>query len=312
MGVSLANGLENSRNLSGPEKEMVSAFGSLLSAIQNAEQICATKLSIVQSDGTTLSPSPLLITVDTGEGDNPASDKTAGNREFQQARQLLREAIETFGRRVNNIIGSGTEPNQGGNTFAGGGLSGSQNPGRSLQLGRDPTQRAIYAGVAFADERMLAFDWLGRQDWLQRPLESELSGSRSAGQQIFRHIEELKVGALGDRGLAVLYLSMLNLGFAGMYVVDDAQGKLRVYRRALFQFLTYDAPDLDKAADQLLDSGRNVQTSGTLKFLPYLRPWVIGGIGIVLAFILANQYLWFINTEELKIAIDQLARQMGY
>ena len=308
----MANGLENTRNLSGPEREMVSAFGSLLSAIQNAEQICATNLSNIQGDETTLSPPPSLITVDTEEGDKTASDETAGNRVFQQARQLLREAIETFGRRANNIIGSGAEPNQGGNTFAGGGLSGSQSPGRSLQLGRDPSQRAIYAGVAFVDERMLAFDWPGRQGWLQRPLESEISGSRSAGQQIFRHIEELKVGALGDRSLAVLYLSMLNLGFAGMYAVDDAQEQLRVYRHALFQFLTYDVPDLNKAADQLLDSGRNVQSSGTLKFLPYLRPWVIGGIGIVLAFILANQYLWFFNTEELKIAVDQLAREMGY
>ena len=291
---------------------MVSAFGSLLSAVQNAERICATNLSITRGEETTSSSSPLLISARLGDSDNLASDETAVNRVSQQARQLLTEAIEIFGRQANNIIGSGTESSQGGNIIADGGLRGSQGVGRSLQLGRDPTQRAIYAGVAFVDERMLAFDWPGRQEWLQRPLESEISGSRSAGQQIFKHIEELKVGALGDRCLAVLYLSMLNLGFAGMHVVDDAQGKLRLYRRALFQFVTHDAPDLNKATDQLLDSGQHVQSAGSLKFMPYLRPWVIGGIGIVLAFILAHQFLWFFETEELRIAIDQLASEMGY
>jgi len=305
----LANVIENSRKLSLPEKEMISAFGGLLSAIQNVERMCATNTMVTPADD----PKPYaLISVDTEKGNNSVSDDATGYRASHQARQLLLQALETFGHQAHKIIGTETKPKQGGNTTSGGGLRGPQNSNNRLQLENDPVQRAIYAGIAFVDERMLAFDWQGRQEWLERPMESELWGSRSAGQKIFRHIEELRVGALGDGVLAALYLSMLNLGFAGMYTAEDAREKLPAHKRALFQFLTHGLPDLNQATDKLMESGQNVISTGAVNFLPYLRPWVIGGIVIALAFILTNQFLWFSETAELRDGINQLLREMGY
>jgi hypothetical protein len=105
---------------------------------------------------------------------------------------------------------------------------------------------------------------------------------------------------------------MLNLDFAGMYTAEDAREKLPAHKRALFQFLTHGLPDLNQATDKLMESGQNVISTGAVNFLPYLRPWVIGGIVIALAFILTNQFLWFSETAELRDGINQLLREMGY
>ena len=304
---------EKPDKLSTQEREILSAFEDLLAEVQNAERIGAVTVPVAQAVQSDSSSEQVLISA--GVGVDSASERgvSGGSVLFLQLRNLMLDALEIFGRRISQIfVGLESDANHLGSPLSEMGNQGRGNPSRSVQVTRDPFQRAVYAGVGFVDERMLAFNWSGRQEWLEQPLEAQFFGSRAAGQQLFNHIGELQEGANGDKSLAMLYLSILNLGFLGMHAVDTPQSKISAYRKMLFNFINGEPPDLELVGSQLAGSGQFVQSAGETRFMPYLRPWIIAGAVIVTTLVISGQVLWTIETAELHALIQQFSAQMGY
>jgi type IV/VI secretion system ImpK/VasF family protein len=304
---------EKPDKLSTQEREILSAFEDLLAEVQKAERIGAITVPVAQAVQSDNSSEQVLISAGVGVDSASERDVSGGSVLFLQLRNLMLDALEIFGRRISQIfVGLESDANHSGSPLSEMGNQGRGNPSRSVQVTRDPFQRAVYAGVGFVDERMLAFNWSGRQEWLEQPLEAQFFGSRAAGQQLFNHIEELKEGANGDKSLAMLYLSILNLGFLGMHAVDTPQSKISAYRKMLFNFINGEPPDLELVGSQLAGSGQFVQSAGETRFMPYLRPWIIAGAVIVTTVVISGQVLWAIETAELNALIQQFAAQMGY
>ena len=177
----------------------------------------------------------------------------------------------------------------------------------------DAAEDAAFAAAVFADERFIRLEWAGRSAWLDRPLEVELFNTRVGGQRIFQRIEGLGGGS-GERALARLYLAMLNLGFGGRYdpeSPDDAEA-LDDYRERLFKLLSGRSPEPTTAADGVVDTGRPAQSLGSVRYLPYVRPWITAMVVVVLLFLAANHAIWRVHTMDLADRVARLTRDMGY
>lgn len=177
----------------------------------------------------------------------------------------------------------------------------------------DAAEDAAFAAAVFADERLIQLSWAGRQAWLDRPLEMDLFNTRVGGERIFRRIDGLRTGP-GELALARIYLAMLNLGFGGRYDPDDVDDRAALdgYRERLFKFLEGRAPDPASAAEAAVDTGRPAQSLGAIRFLPYVRPWIVAMVVVVLVFLGANHAIWHVHTEDLAERVSALTRAMGY
>jgi type VI secretion system protein ImpK len=177
----------------------------------------------------------------------------------------------------------------------------------------DAAEDAAFAAAVFADERLLQLSWAGRQAWLERPLEMELFNTRVGGERIFQRIDALGTGP-GELALARIYLAMLNLGFGGRYDPEDVDDRAALdrYRERLFKLLQGRAPDPDSAAKAAVDTGRPAQSLGTIRFLPYVRPWIVAMVVVVLVFLGANHAIWRIHTADLAERVSALTQAMGY
>ena len=93
---------------------------------------------------------------------------------------------------------------------------------------------ANFAFVAFLDEVILSSNDLSRDDWAKRPLQEELFGISTAGEQFFTHLDALlskpNTPELIDV-LEVYYLCLL-LGFQGLYILDG-RAQLQLYASRL-------------------------------------------------------------------------------
>jgi type VI secretion system protein ImpK len=161
--------------------------------------------------------------------------------------------------------------------------------------------------AALADEVMLfRLRWDGQEAWREKLLEGALFGTAIAGERIFDRMDELlEDGGRFHPDLATIYLVALALGFRGRYWRREDDGVLRLYRTALARIVTRHDPDLvaerahlfAHAYDFTINDGRSVR-------LPHLRPWIAGGIALLLVFVIAGRVLWSWTT-------DVLTREMA-
>jgi type VI secretion system protein ImpK len=80
-------------------------------------------------------------------------------------------------------------------------------------------REANYAVVAFLDEAVLSSHTPGQSHWARKNLQEELFDQRSAGEQFFKHLEELRAHHDSTElaeALEVYYLCLL-LGYEGRY-----------------------------------------------------------------------------------------------
>ena len=106
--------------------------------------------------------------------------------------------------------------------------------GPALRLLREA--RSVMAAVA--DEVFVRLPWRGASLWIWNLLETDLFGSRSAGQQVFDRIDRLLAGANpNSRELAAVYLTALALGFEGEYAGRSSSGAIDHYKRQLRHFV---------------------------------------------------------------------------
>ncbi|HLD66087.1 MAG TPA: DotU/TssL family secretion system protein [Pseudomonas sp.] len=94
-----------------------------------------------------------------------------------------------------------------------------------------------YAFVALIDETLLFTPWVGQAAWQEKPLESRLYGSRSAGERIPVAIKKvLDERAPASRDLANVYLQCMILGFHGRLRGPRGAAIHEKWRHALFAF----------------------------------------------------------------------------
>jgi type IV/VI secretion system ImpK/VasF family protein len=268
--------------LVGPERQVVWAFQRFLQEVRGVEASLKQgnlDVAAAEDGGETEAVNASAEVAGAAQADQNTTPPSA-----RAARERLVPAVEAFGRDVRRML-----PTTGG----------------------DPGLRATYAAAAFADERLLAFSWNGRRAWLDQPLELHFFNSRSSGDRIFSAIEELSRTSLADRAIGALYLCMLDLGFTGRYDPDRDHDELVQHRHRLFVLVVGREPEPRTSARQLGDPGARAQ-SGSVKFLPYLRPWLTALAVIVVGFVVVGHAIWLVRTDQLADEVGRVTEEMGY
>lgn len=185
--------------------------------------------------------------------------------------------------------------------------------GRGGNYGTRIFSRIIYVMAAFADDVMLSFPWPGRDNWVRNPLEARLFGSKTAGETIFHDIDDhLRAYQYGRSDIAKAYLMVLALGFEGRYRERDAAPILSDYRRRLF-LIAYDRePSIDTAGEVVQgEVYRHTQQGGMPQRMPYVRPWVVGSIVVLVVYVLLTQIIWEFETSDLGPKIQSVLAALG-
>lgn len=105
--------------------------------------------------------------------------------------------------------------------------------GRALGISDLDLAEARYALVAFIDEQILKSSWVGRAEWMGQPLQLQLYGENTAGENFFHRLR-----ALLQRGASPaleIYYLCLALGFRGVYGASGDQQALVQFAQAARQ-----------------------------------------------------------------------------
>lgn len=152
-------------------------------------------------------------------------------------------------------------------------------------------REAQYVMAAVADEVFVRLPWSGASLWIWNLLESDLFGSRCAGQLVFDRIERLLAGAdPNSRELAAVYLAALALGFEGKYAGLPDSGAIDQYKRRLRQFVFGDRESLTgPLVPQCYES---TMVAGRGQWLRSSRVWWWATAAVVVLWLIASSLLW--------------------
>jgi type VI secretion system protein ImpK len=120
---------------------------------------------------------------------------------------------------------------------------------------------ARYALVAFMDDQLLKSDWVGRNEWMDQPLQALLYKEYVAGENFYARMRALLQAPDRIHGLEIYYLC-LTMGFSGAsggrgdsgskeQFVESARARLAAYFRPS-QHLSPHARPVDRAKAQRL------------------------------------------------------------
>jgi type VI secretion system protein ImpK len=167
---------------------------------------------------------------------------------------------------------------------------------------------AQYVMAAFADDIFIHLNWEGRRAWTSNLLESALFQSHIAGEKVFEKLDRLlRHRDPANKSLAAVYLSALSLGFRGKYHGLNDHGKLRRYRRDLFDFIFNKPADLLHEAKVAFPDSyvQNVRKEKRKK-LTNPRVW-LAVLGIVfLTYLTASHGIWLNLTSRLEKANNEI------
>jgi type IV/VI secretion system ImpK/VasF family protein len=176
-----------------------------------------------------------------------------------------------------------------------------------LRLGGVQTDNhfeALYIMAAFADEVFINMEWEGQRTWPSNLIESAMFHSHVAGEMFFEKLDRLLAARdPSNKSLAAIYLNILSLGFEGKYRGQPDHGRLREYRRDLFNFIFQQPADLAHEAKvafpdayvKTLRTGKKKLTNPSL--------W-LGVLGLVLVgYLLISQGVWLLLTNKLNAEI---------
>jgi type VI secretion system protein ImpK len=153
---------------------------------------------------------------------------------------------------------------------------------------------AQYVMAAMADEVFVTLPWSGARYWSANLLETQLFGTRFAGQAIFARIERLvQQGQPEHRELAAVYLTALALGFRGKYLDRVDGGAITRYKARLHEFIFGKAPDLTHPFRRLLPQcyGSTI-VAGEGRRLRNPRVWWWMVAAVVIAWLITSHVLW--------------------
>jgi type VI secretion system protein ImpK len=167
---------------------------------------------------------------------------------------------------------------------------------------------AQYVMAAFADDVFIHLNWEGRRAWTSNLLESALFQSHIAGEKVFDKLDRLlRHRDPANKSLAAVYLSALSLGFRGKYHGLNDHGKLRRYRRDLFDFIFNKPADLANESKVAFPDSyvQNVRTEKRKK-LTNPRVW-LAVLGLVfLTYLAASHGIWLSLTSRLEQANNEI------
>lgn len=161
---------------------------------------------------------------------------------------------------------------------------------------------AQYVMAAFADDVFIHLEWEGRHAWMSNLMESALFQSHNAGEKFFQRLDRLlRDHDPSKKGLAAVYLSALSLGFRGKYYGLNDHGKLRRYRRELFDFIFRQPVDLlNESKIAFPDSYLQNVRQEKRKKLTNPRVW-LAVLGLVIfAYLAVSHGLWMNLTKRLE------------
>ena len=140
--------------------------------------------------------------------------------------------------------------------------------------------------AALADEIFLQMEWVGREDWQSRLLETKLFKTSAAGGLFFQKLDMLlKQRDSVNLEQAQVYLMALSLGFQGKYRGEEqGSNKLSYYRQELFTMIFDQKSGLVESSQELcpqayaccLDEGMGLNLLHPRKWLILLGFLVLG------------------------------------
>ena len=153
---------------------------------------------------------------------------------------------------------------------------------------------AQYVMAAMADEVFVTLPWGGARYWSANLLETQLFGTRFAGQAIFARIDRLvQEGQPEHRELAAVYLSALALGFRGKYADRSDGGEIDRCKSRLYGFIFGKAPDLAHPFRRLLPQCyASTIVAGEGRRLRNPRVWWWTVAAVVVVWLLGSHVLW--------------------
>ena len=174
-------------------------------------------------------------------------------------------------------------------------------------------RQAQYVMVAAADEVFVQLPWSGAAHWRANLLETELFGTRCAGEAVFDRIERLLERAEPkDLELGAVYLTALALGFRGRYGDRPDYGAVDRYKQRLYQVIFTKSPDLTDPFRKLLPQCYDAtMTVGTGRKLQSPRIWWWAAAGVVAVWLLLSQAEWMNLTGPLHVRMRAIQEQIG-
>ncbi len=119
--------------------------------------------------------------------------------------------------------------------------------GRAAGFPDTDLAEARYALVAFIDEQILKSNWPGRNEWMGRPLQLDLYGEYTAGENFFNRMRALLQQGNSSPALEVYYLCLV-LGFRGAYGATGDHRTLTTFYDSARQRVTQAWPATAKLA----------------------------------------------------------------
>jgi len=176
-----------------------------------------------------------------------------------------------------------------------------------LRVGGAQTEHyfeALYIMAAFADEVFINMEWEGQRTWPSNLIESALFHSHVAGEMFFEKLDRLLAARdPANKSLAAIYLNILSLGFQGKYRGLPDSGRLREYRRDLFNFIFQQPADLEHEAKVAFPDAYVKTLRSDKKKLTNPTLWLVV-LGLVLvAYLLISQGVWLMLTSKLNAEI---------
>ncbi len=152
-------------------------------------------------------------------------------------------------------------------------------------------RNAEFALVAFLDEAVTGLSFQEKEVWMANPLQSELFGLNSAGEEFFRKLDDLRRRPQEHIQILEVYYLCLVLGFKGKYHLDNPEG--------LRQLVVETKADILRTKERRLQVPLSPHGAPEEKFAEIvtrnLPGWLVaaaaGGVGILFFLVLS----WLIS-----------------
>lgn len=169
-------------------------------------------------------------------------------------------------------------------------------------------KEAQYIMVALADETFLNMEWVGREEWKDNLLESQIFNTQVAGETFFENLDQfLEVRDSQNSDIGVLYIFALGLGFKGRYKDVEDQSDLKRYRDHLQVRVMHGDPYSSQDAQQLFPEAyaHTIDSRDGIR-VPTAQRWLMILGGVFGGYLILAYLIWAINVGELESLIEQI------
>lgn len=165
-----------------------------------------------------------------------------------------------------------------------------------------------YIMAVFADEVFLSLpSWPGKPYWESHLLEERIFHTHVAGSKLFDNLDTfLRLNDPTRKETAMLYLSVLGLGFRGKYRGCNDKGQLRAYKEKLFFFIHQKKTSLQKSTAHLFPSALRSTISQKAQsdvLQKNKRIWSLAFAAVIALYLVFAYIIWYSSTHEISRAL---------